>query len=97
MKHTHTILPSTGIMHDCAEVYLKSGITNINQLTMHKYPKKVAKLHTQNLTKSSWPKLINVQCEIRSYRWEKMSKINKRTCTTIPHFRVLNMNPRVIA
>ena len=33
-------------------------------------------------------KLINVQCKIRSYRWENMSKINKRTCTTIPHFRV---------
>ena len=36
-------------------------------------------------------KSINVQCEIRSYRWEKIPKINKRTCTTIPHFRVATL------
>ena len=33
-------------------------------------------------------KIINVQYEIRPYRWEKILKINKRTCTTIPYFRV---------
>ena len=40
------------------------------------------------LCSGSWPKSIDVQCGIRSYRWENMLKINKRTCTTIPHFRV---------
>ena len=38
------------------------------------------------------PKSINVKCEIRAYRWEKRPKINKRTCNTIPHFRVIKFD-----